>query len=77
LALGRSRLERAAARARNGDDLVLGVDAFLHNACLSVRGEADGSAQTSPQQGEVRFWIIWPTGTERTMIRAARALPWR
>lgn len=45
LGLGRVRLERAAARATDGDDLGFGVDAILHNRISRCVGEADGSAQ--------------------------------
>jgi hypothetical protein len=39
-------LKRAAARTGDRNDRVLGVDAFLHIACLLLRGEADPSSQS-------------------------------
>jgi hypothetical protein len=53
--LGRTCLKRASARTGNRNDRVLGVDAFLHIACLLLRGEADPSSQSLSQQAEVRF----------------------
>lgn len=52
LIASRPRLERVTARTGNGNDFVVGVNAFLHDARLSVRGEADASAEAPPQQGQ-------------------------